>query len=342
MHKKKQKKIKKNIKKRTIIITLSIIVILILGSIYLYNNIVNYENLNLKDLGININNNDKNKINKSKYVNIAIFGVDSRANTWTGLSDAIMVVTLDYESQQIKLSSFMRDSLVYIEGHGYEKQNHAYSYGNSQLAVKTLNTNYDLDIQEYVTINFNGLEKAVDILGGLTIDIKSYEISEINRVIQELNKLNENEVGLISQSGSQLLNGRQVVAYSRIRKVGNGDEQRTERQREVIEQIINKIQKLNYQEVISLANDFMPYVQTSLSLSDSLNKAKDFEFFKKANVEEFKYPVEYIFANINKSSVVKPDNLKTNVVELHKFIYNIEEYLVSDKVNELSNEINNQ
>ena len=116
---------KKKNRKRTIIITLTIIVVLILGVIYLYNNMTNYEKLNFKDLGINENNNDQNKINKSKFVNIAIFGVDSRANTWTGLSDTIIVATLDYENKQIKLSSFMRDSLVYIEGHGYEKQTHA-------------------------------------------------------------------------------------------------------------------------------------------------------------------------------------------------------------------------
>ena len=331
---------KKKNRKRTIIITLTIIVVLILGVIYLYNNMTNYEKLNFKDLGINENNNDQNKINKSKFVNIAIFGVDSRANTWTGLSDTIIVATLDYENKQIKLSSFMRDSLVYIEGHGYEKQTHAYSYGNAQLAVKTLNTNYDLDIQEYVTINFNGLEKVVNKLGGVKIEIKSYEISEINKIINNLNSLNGNKVELITQSGEQLLNGRQTVAYARIRKVGNGDEQRTQRQREVIEKIINKIQNLNYQEALSLANEFMPYVKTSFSLSDSLNKAKDFNFFKTATVLEFKYPDTYKFATVNKSSVVKPDTLETNVIKLHQFIYNIEQYMVSDKVIELSTEIN--
>ena len=84
----------------------------------------------------------------------------------------------------------------------------------------------------------------------------------------------------------------------------------------------------------------MPYVKTSFSLSDSLNKAKDFNFFKTATVLEFKYPDTYKFATVNKSSVVKPDTLETNVIKLHQFIYNIEQYMVSDKVIELSTEIN--
>lgn len=142
MGKKVENKTKKKSKVKKIILRFMAFVLIILGviaGIFAYR--YNYNKLDLKDLGIN-SNNYLSDSKRKKYKNIALFGVDSRYNTFEGLSDSIMVLTLDYEHKSIKLTSFMRDSLVKIEGHGYEKQTHAYNYGGARASCK--NSKYKL------------------------------------------------------------------------------------------------------------------------------------------------------------------------------------------------------
>lgn len=337
---KKDKKKSKKIAKKIYMLLLIIIVAIGIGCGVLLSR-YNYEELDLANLGINDTNLDNSKA--KNHVNIALFGIDARSNSFVGRSDSIMVVTLDYEHKLIKLSSFMRDSVVKIEEHGYEKQTHAYSYGGAQLAVKTLNTNYDLDIQNYITINFSGLEKVINKIGGVTVKVGSNEVSEINKYIKELNKIHGGvEASLLSGSGSQTLTGRQAVAYSRIRKVGGGDSERTERQREVLDQVIDKLLKKSHSELVSLAYEFMPYVKTSFSIGEIIDTASDYNTFKNAKREEFRYPKEYKGAMVSGSSVVRPTTLETNVVELIKFIYDLEEYEPSEVVKQISQEIENK
>ena len=331
---KKKKKIPRSVKIISAIIIL--IVLIVVSVVIFYYSRITYNKLDANDLGINDNAN--NAIGSSKVENIAIFGIDSRQNSWSGLSDTIMVISLDSENKTIKISSFMRDSLVYIDGHGYEKQTHAYSYGNAGLAVKTLNENYDLDVKEYVTVNFIGLEKIVDRLGGLKLNVNSNEISEINKYITNLNDINGGtKAPLLTSSGEQLLSGRQVVAYSRIRKVSNGnDAQRTDRQREVVESIIKKLSSQSTTSLAALATEFMPYVQTNFSLTDIIGRLKDYNTFKDAATSEFRYPATWAGGTVNGLSIVRPTTLETNVVELHKFIYGLDDYTPSDRVKEIS------
>lgn len=337
---KHEKSKKTRTKKRKSKIVILIIILLIIAAFLYIKSRYNYEKLNLDQIGINENTNYTGNIARDKYINIALFGVDSRKNTWSGLSDSIMVLTLDYEHKEIKMTSFMRDSLVKIEGHGYEKQTHAHSYGGAQLAVKTLNTNYDLDIKHFVTINFSGMEKIVNRIGGVTVNVKKNEIDEINKYIKELNKINGGkEVEGLTKEGKQTISGRQAVAYARIRKVGNGDAARTDRQREVLEQVMEKLFKLSHTELVSLANEFMPYVKTSFTIKDIMNTASDFNTFKNAKRSEFRSPEKYVGAKVNGASVVKPDTLESNVKALYNFIYGIDDYEVSNTVKEISEEI---
>ena len=128
----------KNKKKKKVLITILIIFMVILGIVAgVLLSKYNYEELNKDDLGIN-----ENSLHSKQFVNIALFGVDSRKDSFEGRSDAIVVLTLDYAHNKIKLTSFMRDSLVSIEGHGFEKQTHAYAYRTSTTCSK--NTEYKL------------------------------------------------------------------------------------------------------------------------------------------------------------------------------------------------------
>ncbi len=144
-----------------------------------------------------------------------------------GRSDSIIILSIDYVHNKLKLSSVMRDTYVYVEGHGNTKINHAYAYGGPVLAIKTLNSNFDLNIKDFVAVDFEGFKKIIDILGGVEIEIKDYELPTMETVG-------------IYEAGIYNLNGEQALAYSRIRKQGSGDYERTDRQRRVLEALFRK------------------------------------------------------------------------------------------------------
>ncbi len=154
------------------------------------------------------------------YRNIAIFGVDSRDDNLDkgNRSDCIIIASLNNKTKEVKLVSVYRDTYVQIEGHGLDKITHAYSYGSAPLAISTLNTNFDLNIKEFVTVNFDAVAEAVDKLGGVEINIESNEeLKYLNNYINETAKVTNKTNEKVASTGKQTLNGVQAVAYSRIR-----------------------------------------------------------------------------------------------------------------------------
>lgn len=225
---------------------------------------------------------------RNDIVNIALFGLDGTDYDETR-SDTIIIFTMDFMNKKIKLSSLMRDMYVTIEGYGNTKLNHAYSYGGAPLAIKTINQNFDTNIRDYISVNFTALEKIVDIVGGVNIDLKHEEIKEIN---------NSNDVELI-KAGEHLLNGKQALAYSRIRYVGNGDFERTERQRKVLYKIFLKAKDMEINEVLNLASEILPLVETSMDKKTILNLVTDYFKSDKMTFDEERFPIDgYHWNNI--------------------------------------------
>nr|WP_281418728.1 LCP family protein [Clostridium frigoris] len=138
-------------------------------------------------------------------------------NQKTSLSDSIMIVSIDSNNKKIKISSIMRDTYVKIKGHGQTKITHAYAYGGPQLAIRTINENFNLNIRDYITLDFFSFEKIIDAIGSVSIDIKQDEISPINDKIVEVSKIEKKSVPKITKPGLQNLNGLQAVAYTRVR-----------------------------------------------------------------------------------------------------------------------------
>lgn len=206
----------------------------------------------------------------NKITNIALFGVDATDGE-TGRSDSIMVATLDPVHNKLKLTSIMRDSYVYIEGYGQDKINHAYAYGGPELSIKTINENFGLNIEDFVTVNFSSLPKIINILGGVDIEITNEELEYINSYIDDINNKDGTNSAHIYSSGVQHLDGTQALAYSRIRYTSGGDYKRTERQRTVLEALFNKLTSTSVSSYNSLLNEVLPYVQTSLSATDILS-----------------------------------------------------------------------
>ncbi|MGG7058017.1 LCP family protein [Clostridium tertium] len=205
-----------------------------------------------------------------KITNIALFGVDATDGE-AGRSDAIMIATLDPIHNKLKLTSIMRDSYVYIDGYGQDKINHAYAYGGPELSIKTINENFGLNIQDFVTVNFSSLPKIINILGGVDIEITNEELEYINSYIDDINNKDGTNSAHIYSSGVQHLDGTQALAYSRIRYTSGGDYERTQRQRTVLDALFNKLTSTSVSSYNSLLNEVLPYVQTNLNATDILS-----------------------------------------------------------------------
>lgn len=237
-------------------------------------NYVSLDDISNADLGIS-----DNKPKTDDVINIALFGVDTRrSNSFKGLSDTIMILSIDKTNSKIKVTSVMRDSLVEIEGRNPNKINTAYSTGGAKLAIKTLNQNFNLDIREYVTVNFNGMIHVVDELGGITAEVTKAEMKDANKHIKYQARRMGVTPDYIDEPGTQELSGMQAVAWARIRKVKTADGVtddfgRTDRQRYVIEQLFNKLLKMKKSRYPSLIQTLLPYVETSLSYSDIIELA---------------------------------------------------------------------
>ena len=189
----------------------------------------------------------------------------------TGRSDSIMIATIDPVHNKLKLTSIMRDSYVSIDGHGQDKINHAYAFGGPQLAIKTLNENFGLNIENFVSVNFSSLPTIINILGGIDIEITNDELQYINSYIDDINSKDGTSSPHITYPGVQHLDGTQALAYSRIRYTSGGDYKRTERQRNVIEALFSKLSSTSITSYNSLLNEVLPYVETNLSATDMIS-----------------------------------------------------------------------
>ncbi len=201
--------------------------------------------------------------NDSGVINIALFGVDARDDSDSGRSDAIIVLSVDNDHGAIKMTSILRDSKVTIEGHGETKLNHAYAYGGATLAIKTLNQTYDLDIKEYVTVNFSQLAEIVDSVDGITLSLTEAEVASANGNLAT----DAPDAEAISGSGKMVLNGDQAVAFSRIRDI-DSDNARTDRQQQVLSQILAKVKSMPKTEYPGFIRKFLTIVETSLDYAD--------------------------------------------------------------------------
>lgn len=271
----------------------------------------------------------------AQLINIALFGVDTRVeDSDSGTrSDSIIVLTIDQITQEIKLSSIMRDTYVQIPGYEKTKINHAYSYGGPELAIKTINSNFGLDIRDFITVDFFGLEKIIDAIGGITLNIEDYEIDEINKFIKEVADLEGKKATLLTRSGVQEVNGMQAVAYGRIRKVGNGDYERTERQRKVLTAIFDEVKTLSPTKALNLVNNCASYVKTSLDISDGIKLGLSILSGNYTiHQDRFPYDTSSEGRTINGMWVLAADINQTKK-DMQKFIYNIEESKSESKYN---------
>lgn len=254
--------------------------------------------------------------------NIALFGLDRRDVSEPGRSDSIMILSIDEKHKKIKMSSIMRDTYVKVNGHGETKINHAYAYGGPQLAIRTLNENFDLNIKDYVTVDFFELGKLIDAIGGVIIDVKQDEVSLINGNMVEVANIEKKAISQITKPGPQTLNGLQAVAYSRIRYTAGGDFVRTERQRMVLAGLLTKIQSLGVTEFPSVVSKLLPYTETSMNNIDIIKLGTKVLTSNIRTLEQERYPVDgYCIGKMMDSVWYLVIDMKATIDQLHGFIY---------------------
>lgn len=273
------------------------------------------------------------------YWNIAIFGVDSRTNDLlkNTRSDSIIIASMDKKTKDVKLVSVYRDTFADIDGVGYAKINAAYASGGPQLAISTLNRMLDLDIEDFVTVNFSAVTQLVNLIDGVEITIEEDEIDALNKNIKDCNKLNKTKSPLIKKAGVYTLDGTQALAYSRIRKTSGSDYRRTQRQRTVLMSVLKKAKSSSLTTLNSIIDTMLPQIATDLTTSDILSLTMD--VFSCDIVEDSGFPFDKKGANIKGASVVVADDLEQNVIKLHQMLFTSEEYTPSATVKKISKDI---
>ena len=280
----------------------------------------------------------------SGYRNIALLGIDSREDDY-GLgnrSDCIIIASINQKTKDVKLISVYRDTYMQIEENGksrLDKVTHAYSYGGAQNALKALNTNLDLNITEYVTVNFDAVIVAVNALGGVEINIDSEELKYINTYIDATSKSSGVSSTQITKTGTQTLDGVQAVAYSRIRYTAGGDYKRTERMRTVIGAMMKKAKTLSISKLNSFADTILPRISTNISAGEILALIPSIASF---NIKEsLGWPYETKGITLDRWYGV-PVTLESNVKKLHQEAFEQEDYEVSKTVKNISDQIINK
>ena len=273
------------------------------------------------------------------YWTIAVFGVDSRdGNTGKGaLSDVEMLCSIHRKTGEIRLLSVFRDTYLRIDQkEDFDKINEAYFLGGPEQAIKALEDNLDLQIDDYATFNWKAVVDAINVLGGVDIDITDKEFAYINSFITET--VNSTGIGSyqLEHSGMNHLDGVQAVAYARLRLMDT-DFNRTERQRKVLGQAMEKAKNSDLKTLTTLIGTVYPQTKTSIGVDNLAGMAKNAKKYYISQTSGFPFSHQEI--KIGKKACVVPTTLESNVIQLHSFLYNTENYVPSENLKSISTHI---
>lgn len=286
------------------------------------------------------------------YTTFALFGLDNRdGSTYnSGNSDVIMVARIDKATKEVRLVSIYRDTFLKMADldntEAYSKANAAYAVGGPKQAVRMLNTNLDLDIQEYVSFDFSAVAEAVDILGGVEVEVTPEEAGHLNNYCIETSKVTGKSyepLPEINETKSYTLNGVQAVSYGRIRYTMGDDFKRTERQRLVLNKMVEKALKSDIATINKLIDAVFPKIQTSLGKAELVSMAMDAFNYKMGENAGFPFDLRNVVVDIayqkEDADCVIPADLAGNVKQLHDFLYGTTSYTVTESVQSISDEI---
>ena len=340
---KKRRKKKKSRKIVLFVFEILLLAILLVAAYFIgMVNRVKYENMSETEAGINDDLSKDTLEAFEGYTNIAVFGLDNRSanNYQEGNSDVVMIASIDNKTKNVKLVSVYRDTFLSVGGGTYFKCNNAYARGGAKQAVQMLNSNLDLDIKEYVCVDWAAVVEVIDDLGGLDLNITQGEMNQINKYKKDVDGVTGKNTPNVTQYGLVHLDGTQATTYARIRKLSGDDFKRASRQRIVLQAMLEKAKKANPATLVKICNSVVDDISTTLSLDQMVSLAKDVTKYKINSTTGF--PTDLTTKNMPRcGDTVIPADLVTNVKKLHEYMFDDATYTPSQTVQAISDTIVN-
>ena len=340
---KKRRKKKKSRKIVLFVFEILLLAILLVAAYFIgMVNRVKYENMSETEAGINDDLSKDTLESLEGYTNIAVFGLDNRSanNYQEGNSDVVMIASIDNKTKNVKLVSVYRDTFLSVGGGTYFKCNNAYARGGAKQAVQMLNSNLDLDIKEYVCVDWAAMVEVIDDLGGLDLNITQGEMNQINKYKKDVDGVTGKNTPNVTQYGLVHLDGTQATTYARIRKLSGDDFKRASRQRIVLQAMLEKAKKANPATLVKICNSVVDHISTTLSLSQMVDLAKDVTKYSVSSTTGF--PFDLTTKNMPRcGDTVIPADLVTNVKQLHEYMFDDTTYTPSQTVQAISDTIVN-
>ncbi|MCH5303624.1 MAG: LCP family protein [Ruminococcus sp.] len=242
---------------------------------------------------------DTDLLTNSKVLNVMLFGEDNHSKGSTGRSDSMIMASIDNNSKRIKLTSFQRDTYVYIPGHGYGKINSSYSLGGASLAIRTIEANFGVKVDRYAVVDFTSFRKIIDILGGLTINLDHDEVAYINWQMYINHQTTERYL-LDEKDGKITLTGQQALWYARDRGydgVQSGDDwDRTDRQRKLLETVFNSMRDASITQIVQIVSEIGPHVTTNLKKDEITGLLSHSLTYMKYKVKKYSVPQDGLWS----------------------------------------------
>lgn len=348
---KKQKRILQRRRRRRILFGIEIFILLILiGGVFIYAKLgkMNFTDLDFRKIGVNTGVSDNNVM--KGYTTIGLIGLDGRdGKLKSGVrSDTMIIASINNDTKKVKLVSVYRDTYLRIgedsEGNGqYNKANAAYAKGGPEQFLSMLNTNLDLNVTDFVSVDFQAVAEAVELLGGIDVELKEEEVIHLNNYCVETSKVTGMDyTPLEEKAGVHHLNGVQAVSYARIRYTSGNDFRRAARQREVIYKIIEKAKNSDIATLSKILDKVFPKVYTSFTKAEILQMGMSMMSYDIEDQTGF--PFDHLYGERVKDAmggldVVLPVTLESNVIKLHEFLYPEDSYTPSDEVKAYSQRI---
>lgn len=370
---------KKGRAKRIISIVLSVI-FLISGSgmIYYYSvlNSMNFQSIDndkdnntnntetidaLEGDGTNLSLSDGELLQDSKVLNVMLFGEDNSKKTSSsgfGLSDTMIMMSIDNRHKKLKLTSFQRDTYLYIPGHGYNKLNASYTLGGAKLSVQTIEANYGIKVDRYAVVDFESFKKIIDTLGGIDIELTEDEILYINYQMYKNGQSSEYTT-IKDPPGVVHIDGQEALWYARDRGLdqnedGNeigidGDDwDRTSRQRNLLETVFNSMKSADLTQIISIVSSVGPLVTTNLKKDEITALVSHALTYLSYDVEQYYVPEEGLWyyddntvINGETTSTIKISDLEAQRLKFASFVFEDMVSVPTEVTTEMSNENGN-
>ena len=348
---KKQKRILQRRRRRRILFGIEIFILLILiGGVFIYAKLgkMNFTDLDFSKIGVTTGVSDNNVM--KGYTTIGLIGLDGRDGELKSgaRSDTMIIASINNDTKKVKLVSVYRDTYLRIgedsEGNGqYDKANAAYKKGGPEQFLSMLNTNLDLNVTDFVSVDFQAVAEAVELLGGIDVELKEEEVVHLNNYCVETSKVTGMDyTPLEEKAGVHHLNGVQAVSYARIRYTSGNDFRRAARQREVIYKIVEKAKNSDIATLSKILDKVFPKVYTSFTKAEILQMGMSMMSYDIEDQTGF--PFDHLYGERVKDAmggldVVLPVTLESNAIKLHEFLYPEDSYTPSDEVKAYSQRI---